>query len=200
MRPDSPVALANGGRDMTGRLPWLPLDQSLALAAELGATGSQANRGAFRMLAHNPQLAGKVYGLLNALMQTPTLPLRLREIAVLRIAWLTGSEYQWGQHYRIATEQAGLSDEDVLAVRRGAASPRFSRRDRAVLKAVDDSIGAHGISDDTWRACAMALNDRALVELVVAIGTWTMFSQIFRSLDVPLPDDSTPWPPDGFAP
>lgn len=185
---------------MTGRLPWLPLDQSLALAAELGATGPQASRGAFRMLAQNPQLAGRVYALLNTLMKTPTLPLRLREIVVLRIAWLTGSEYQWGQHYRIARTQAGLTDEDVLAVRDGAANPRFTRQDRAVLKAVDDTIAAHGISDDAWRACASILNERALVELVVAIGTWTMFSQIFHSLDVPLSDDGTPWPPDGIAP
>lgn len=185
---------------MTGRLPWLPLDRSLALAAELGATGAQASRGAFRMLAQNPQLAGRVYGLLNTLMKTPTLSLRLRELVVLRIAWLTGSAYQWGQHYRVATEQAGLSDDEVLAVREGATSSRFSRTDRAILKAVDDSLTDNGISDDTWRVCASILNEKALVELVVAIGTWTMFSQIFHSLDVPLPEDGSPWPPDGIAP
>jgi hypothetical protein len=36
--------------------------------------------------------------------------------------------------------------------------------------------------------------------MVVAIGNWTMFSQLLQSLRVPLEDGAAPWPPDGKAP
>jgi hypothetical protein len=39
-----------------------------------------------------------------------------------------------------------------------------------------------------------------LVEMVVAIGNWTMFSQLLQSLRVPLEEGAVPWPPDGKVP
>lgn len=40
----------------------------------------------------------------------------------------------------------------------------------------------------------------ALVELVVAIGNWRLFSSLLRTLGVPLEDGIAPWPPDGASP
>jgi hypothetical protein len=39
-----------------------------------------------------------------------------------------------------------------------------------------------------------------LVELVVAIGNWSLFSSLLRSLKVPLEEGVAPWPPDGRSP
>lgn len=39
-----------------------------------------------------------------------------------------------------------------------------------------------------------------LVEMVVAIANWTMFSQLLQSLGVGLEKGAVPWPPDGEAP
>ena len=40
---------------------------------------------------------------------------------------------------------------------------------------------------------------RELLELVVAIGNWRLFSSLLRSLEVPLEEGVAPWPPDGEA-
>jgi hypothetical protein len=39
-----------------------------------------------------------------------------------------------------------------------------------------------------------------LIELVVAIGNWRLFSSLLRSLEIPLEDGVAPWPPDGKPP
>jgi hypothetical protein len=38
------------------------------------------------------------------------------------------------------------------------------------------------------------------VELVTAIAAWRMIATVVQSLDVPLEDGVTSWPPDGKAP
>jgi len=57
------------------------------------------------------------------------------------------------------------------------------------------------ISDAAWEACCRHLATEAeRIELVVAIGNWTMFSQLLKSLRVPLEVGVEAWPPDGQAP
>ena len=55
-------------------------------------------------------------------------------------------------------------------------------------------------SNRTWSRLAKQLPADQLVELVIAIGNWNMFSQLLQSLAVPLEDGIAPWPPDGRAP
>ena len=58
------------------------------------------------------------------------------------------------------------------------------------------------VSRETWTACGAALGNDAqvLLEVVGAIGTWTMVSGLLRTLEVPLEDDLSSWPPDGRSP
>ncbi len=186
---------------MDSRLECIPLDEALRLGREVGVREVQAGRSAFRMLAHHPDLARHVYGLLTMLSTRNKLDTRLRELMIMRIAWTTGSEYEWFYHYRNATTQAGITDAEILAVRDWTKSDLFAPADRAVLAAVDDTR-AHGkVSDAVWAECKQHLKEPAvLVEMVVAIANWIMFSQLLQSLRVPLEEGAVPWPPDGKAP
>ena len=65
---------------------------------------------------------------------------------------------------------------------------------------VHESLADGRISDRTWAACAEHLDEAGLVELVVAIGNWTLFARLLPSLEVPLEDGVEPWPPDGRTP
>src|SRR5207247_6117951 len=70
----------------------------------------------FKVMAHNPQL---LRGWLR--MATPllagglTLSPRLREIAILRVAQVCGSEYEFAHPIRIA-QQAGLSEDEIASL------------------------------------------------------------------------------------
>jgi len=178
----------------------VPLDQAQQLGAEIGLPGPMTTRSAFRTLANNPPLLKAVFGQLTTLLLRNTLDTRLRELIIMRIGWITGSEYEWTQHWRVATT-AGIPPEDVLAVRDWRSSDRLGAADRAVLAATDESLTGKTISDATWAEVVKHIPDPAQqVEFVVAMGNWTMFSMLLRNLRIPVEDGVMVWPPDGVRP
>jgi alkylhydroperoxidase family enzyme len=126
---------------------------------------------------------------------------RLRELAIMRIGWLTGSEYEWTQHWRVALG-IGVTAEDLLGVRDWSAHDAFGPAERAVLAATDEVVRDGAVSAPTWAACErdLGLDNPGLIELVTVIGAWRMVASILRSLEVPLEDGVASWPPDGQPP
>jgi alkylhydroperoxidase family enzyme len=53
------------------------------------------------------------------------------------IGWVTGSAYEWTNHWRVATT-AGIPPEDILAIRDWRNSQRLTQADKAVLAATDE--------------------------------------------------------------
>ena len=186
---------------MSPRVPLLSPEDALAAAKKVGIRESMAKVNAYRVLLNNPQLAAGVNALLTTLLFTnKTIDVRLRELIIMRIGWVTGSMYEWTQHWRFA-DAVGIPPEDVTAVRDWRNSDRLTPADRAVLAAVDDTLEHGKISDAVWAECAEHVGGPAeLVEMVVAIGNWSMFSQLLRSLQIPLEDGVEGWPPDGKKP
>jgi alkylhydroperoxidase family enzyme len=150
---------------------------------------------------NHPSLARALNDLLATMLWHGTLNSRLRELVIMRIGWLTGSDYEWTQHWRVA-QGLGVSADDLLAVRDWHAHDAFGLQERAVLAATDDVVREGAVSAESWEACELALGgDHAvLIELVTAIGAWRMVASILRSLRVPLEDGVASWPPDGHAP
>lgn len=183
------------------RVPRLSEVDAKAAADDAGIPEFMAGLSVFRVLLRHPRLAGAVNGLLSALLFDARLDVRLRELVIMRIGWLTGSDYEWTQHWRVA-RTLGVADEDLLAVRDGPSHPRFGPVERAVLAAVDETMQTGRISPATWEACERHLGgDRqVLLELVAAIGTWSMIASMLLSLEVPLEDGVDSWPPAGRRP
>ena len=183
------------------RIPLLDVETAKAAAASAGIPGYLAELSVFRLVLHNPNVASALNALLQHLLWQGTLDTRLRELIIMRLGWATGSEYEWTQHWRVAT-QLGVDEEDLRAVRDWRHSDRFGSVEIAVLAATDETIADGTISDATWAACSDALggDPGLLVELVAVIGNWRLFSALLRSLAVPLEDGVDPWPPDGRRP
>lgn len=185
---------------MTQRIPLVPLEEALRIGKEAGLPERMARGSAFRTLAHNPELLKAVFGQLTTLLFKNRFDTRLRELMIMRIGWVTGSEYEWTQHWRFATT-AGIPPEDVLAVRDWRNSDRLTAADKAVLAATDESLTGKAISDATWAEVTKHITDTAeQVEFVVALGNWTLFSILLRNLGIPLEDGVASWPPDGKRP
>ncbi len=182
------------------RIPLLAADDAKTAAAEVEIFPQIAELNVFRTLLHHPKLAKRVSDLLLVLLFGSALDARLRELVIMRIGWATGSVYEWTQHWRVATE-LDVAEADLLAVRDWRSHADFSETDRAILAATDETIETGTVSPETWAACEKALPSvEERLELVAAIGTWSMISTILRSLEVPLEDGVAAWPPDGVAP
>jgi alkylhydroperoxidase family enzyme len=183
-----------------GRLPMLAVEASREEARKAGVAELMAPLSVFRTLLQHPELTSAVSGLLTMLLRDGVLEPRLRELLIMRIGWVTGSVYEWTQHWAVA-RAIGMSDEEILGVREWRAHEGYGPAERAVLEAVDDTLETGAIRPETWRKCETHLGGtRELLELVVAIGNWQLFSSLLRSLEIPLEDGVAPWPPDGEVP
>ncbi|MGF2943900.1 carboxymuconolactone decarboxylase family protein [Mycobacterium sp. Lab-001] len=185
----------------TARVPRLPLDEAKAAADEAAVPDYMAELSIFQVLLNHPPLARAINDLLATMLWHGDLDPRLRELAIMRIGWLTACDYEWTQHWRVAF-RLGVPVEDLVGVRDWRRHGAFGPAERAVLAATDDVVRDGAVSAESWAACLCELggNTRVLVELVTAIGAWRMIASILHSLEVPLEQGVSSWPPDGRAP
>ncbi len=179
-------------------IPLLSEAEALNVAQEHGFPEQMASLSVFRVLLKHPDLAKSVVQLLTTLLFTGNqLDKRLRELLIMRIGWATGAVYEWTQHWRVAKDLE-IPDEDLLAVRDWKNSTILDETDKAVLQATDDAIEEGFITDTNWQKIKKMIPDEAQqIELVIAIGNWSLFSQLLKSLHIPLEEGTESWPPDG---
>jgi len=183
------------------RVPILSLDESRAAADAAGVPAELADRNLFRALLACPGLAKGINDLLYSLLFGASLSDRHRELIIMRIAWATGSDYEWTQHWQVAQSAFGCDPEDLQAVRDWRRSSRMDATDRAVLAATDDTLETGRVGAQTWAECERHLDGpKARIELVAAIAAWRLISEIACSLEIPLETGTPSWPPDGTSP
>jgi 4-carboxymuconolactone decarboxylase len=139
----------------------------------------------FKTLANHPQLAGKfgVWG--NQVLFRSSLSPRDRELAILRVGWLARATYEWHHHVAIALDHAGMTDADVDLARSGPVAGSDAADD-VLLRAVDELVGDHFISNDTWAKLATRYDQTQLIDLVFTVGQYTMVSMALNSFGVQL--------------
>lgn len=143
------------------------------------------------VLMHHPALAGPFLAYNAVLLREPALGHRLRELAVLRVAWRTRSDYEWAQHVRIARE-LGVTDDEIDAIAAGDAARAWPPPESDVLAATDQLLDRHRVDDATWARLAAHLDPPQLVELVFVVGTYSGLAMAFNSFGLQLDPDLEP--------
>ena len=150
--------------------------------------GSQTN--VMMVMANHPDL-GKAYNTWGKhLLVTNTVPLRAREIIILRVAWLTQSQYEWHNHVGYALN-LGMSLEEIAAIKQGAAKKNeggwdWSDEDRAVIKGVDELIDTNDLSDETWAELSRFYDKRQMMDFLHTIGHYVMIAWSINAMRMPL--------------
>lgn len=111
----------------------------------------------------------------------------LRELAILRVAQLTGSEYVWRSHWRLALK-AGAAEPKLRALADWPDSELFDDSERSVLGLADELTATAAVGDETWAAVAAFLDDRQAVELVLTISWYCCVARVAAALAIPLED------------
>ena len=165
----------------------------------LGQAGIDAEH-LFGTLVRHPGLFRRWLPFGGKLLQGGKLPARLRELAILRTAYLTRTAYEWGHHVEIARE-AGLTDGEIaaVAVAHPARDQRWSPVERAVLDACDELCRDGMVGDRTWAELVDGFggDDAQLVELPMLVGHYRMLAGVIASLGVQPEDGLPPLPPEG---
>src|SRR4051812_23932724 len=101
---------------MTSRVPMVSLERARELGEAMGMPARRTQSEAFRVVANNPGVARVAFSQLMQLLENNRFDTRLRELMIMRIGWVTGSAYEWTQHWRVATT-AGVAPEGIFAGR-----------------------------------------------------------------------------------
>src|ERR1700761_102798 len=146
----------------TSRIPRLPLGEAKAAADEAAVPNYMAELSIFQVLLNHPQLARALNDLLATSLWHGALASRLRELVIMRIGWLTACDYEWTQHWRVAS-RLGVPADDLLGVRDWPAHGGFGSVELAVLAATDDVVRDGVVSAASWAACERELGGDATV-------------------------------------
>lgn len=144
----------------------------------------------YRMLAHSPRVLEHVYGLASYLWLDSTLEGPLQELVILRVAQLTGSDYEWSRHRDIA-RRVGVPDEQVAALAGWRDAARtFDARERAALAVAEQATTHVEAGEEPVAELRRLAGDQALVEVLVLAGLYGLVARVLRSTAVdPEPGD-----------
>ncbi len=142
---------------------------------------------ALATLVRHPDLT-QAYLPFGAYLQSQsTLPPRLRELAILRVAHHHSCAYEWAHHVVLAKE-AGLSDADIARVRAADADDEF---ERTVLAAVDELHEGSRLSSDTWHQLGEQLDERQRMDFIFTVGGYGVLAMALNTFGVqPEPEGS----------
>ncbi|MCJ2185557.1 carboxymuconolactone decarboxylase family protein [Novosphingobium beihaiensis] len=112
-----------------------------------------------------------------------TIPPRERELAILRIALLARAPFEWCEHVDIG-KAFGVTPEEIERVIAGSSAPGWSEHDAALLRAVEEMIADHCISDASWNTLAKTYDEKQMLELPMLVGSYLMTAIQQNSLKI----------------
>lgn len=171
-------------------------DDSRPVLAPNAARGPLLN--VFSTLARHPKLLKRWVVFANHVLNGNTLPARERELVILRTGFLCRSGYEWAQHASIG-RVAGLTNEEIVRLTVGSTDDGWSEADRTLLQATEQLVADHFISDGTWAALATVWSEQQLMDLVFAVGQYTLVSMALNTFGVQLEDTTERFPADQFV-
>jgi alkylhydroperoxidase family enzyme len=141
----------------------------------------------YRALANSPAILAGWIDFAWTLRTDATSDRALRELAILRVAQLTASEYVWRSHWRLALK-AGAAEPKLRALHDWADSDLFDDPERSVLGLADELTATAAVGDQTWAGVAAFLDDRQAVELVMTVSWYCCVARMAAALAIP-PED-----------
>lgn len=142
-------------------------------------------------LAHVPELLERAMPFLGMIFGESALPLRTKEIVVLRASARLECRFCTDTHTVVARD-AGLAPQEVAALRGEAPLEAFEHpRERALIAWVDAVAPGPGVpTPEDSGAIAQQFSEAEIVELTMLAGATMMLSRLATSLGLPRSEDT----------
>ena len=142
-----------------------------------------------KALAHSPKLLADWWRMMMTLLTALDLDAKLRELALLRIFRLTGCDYCFAEHDRVAIE-AGVTREQIDHIDDYKSHGAFDELERLVLRYAEKITTENAVDDGVFAALRERLSEREMVELTFCIGNWNGIARFIVPMGLEL--DSPP--------
>ncbi len=141
-----------------------------------------------KVMAHCPWIGRNFMRLGNSILKGEELPVKLRELAILRVGKLLQAEYEFTHHVPLAL-QAGVNQEQIDQLSNWASARVFNREEQAVLRYAEELTKNVRVSDDTFKELRNLFSERCIIELTTAIGYYNMACRILVGLQIELENE-----------
>jgi 4-carboxymuconolactone decarboxylase len=138
----------------------------------------------YATLANAPNLLDAWVEFAWALRALPESDRTLRELAIMRVAQLSASEYEWQAHWAMATE-CGVPAEKLTGLADWRTSGSYTDDERLVLDAVETLTETGELHADQRRGLVARFGAQQTVELVLTISFYSCVSRVLGGLGVP---------------
>ncbi|WP_216893911.1 carboxymuconolactone decarboxylase family protein [Nocardia alni] len=169
------------------RLPPLPADEwndrtreAFKALLPRSARNPEGAGTAMSTLARHPDLAEAYVTFGVHLNFRSTLPARLKELVILRVAVRRKSAYIW-THHLAGAAAVGLSGADIDSLRAGSLP---DVHDQTIIEAVDELDELSAVSDRTWSALCGYLTEQQCMDLVFTAGGYMLLAMAYNTFGV----------------
>jgi AhpD family alkylhydroperoxidase len=135
----------------------------------------------YSVLLNSPLLASGWEQLFTVIRQKTSVPARLRELVILRVAVLNGAEYEFEAHVPHALA-AGMTQEAIEGLRTNAV--HLQGVERIVLQYTDAMTRDLAVPDALYAQLDKTFDVKTLVELTATIAAYNMVSRFLIALRI----------------
>ncbi len=175
-------------------MPRIPLPELASLSPEVRqAVGERPANVSLLMAAASEPVYRGLGQLGSALIGGSSLPPNLRELAILRVGYISGSAYEVFQHEALA-RHIGMSDAQIDAIRAGdGTSPALDQAERAVMAFVEDIVANVRASDACLVTVGQHLDTSQLVDLIVVTGYYMTVCRLLETSGIEIEETPIDW-------
>jgi len=136
----------------------------------------------FQVAAHRPEIMQTMVDHFRAVMETGTLPAKLKELVITYTSLLNQCEYCLEPHAE-AARRLGYSAEQMDDLRGFASRSDFTPAEKAALRLAEQmTTDSKGIDDAHWNDLRAHFGDGEIIELLAAIGLFNYFNRFNNAL------------------
>ena len=133
--------------------------------------------------AHHPKLADLFSQLNIHLLSTNTLPVKLRQIAIMRTAWICKATYMWSSHLRTSI-RSGLAPDIFRPIQVGRGDPYFTDFERVVIRATEELVQDKVLGEESWRSLMAEWSNQQMLDFLFTVGAYVTIAGVMRSTGV----------------
>jgi 4-carboxymuconolactone decarboxylase len=167
-----------------------PEQKRVADAIQAGPRGAGL-RGPFNALLRSPELCDLVQRVGAYVRFNTSIPQRLNELAIIMAGRKWTAQYEFHAHRRLAIE-AGLKATIADAVAANERPKEMAADEATVYDFVSELLATGSVSDANYKRVTDAFGERGVVDLVGAVGYYSLVSMTLNVAQVQLPAGVTP--------
>ena len=137
----------------------------------------------YQVLLNSPEIAKGWEALLTAVRNKSSLPARLRELMILRVAVLNRAQFEFDAHAPIAMKE-GVSQAQLEELQKDTVVSGFSELEVLVLEFTDVMTKQVQVPDALYDLVKTHFNDQEILEVVTTISAYNMVSRLLNALHV----------------